>query len=234
MKKLISFINTNKLGEIKENVSFKVLTTYKSGGNARLVVFPNSIKNLIESFKYLPGIGEKTAERLAFSVLDLEEEQIDLFSSSLLSVHNNIHKCAKCNTLTDNDLCYICSDTSRISDILCVVEDSKSVFLFEKLGMFKGKYHVLEGLISPLEGINPEDIKINQLIQRIKNDNIKEVILATDMDSKGETTAVYLAQLIKPLGIKVSRLGYGMPVGGDIEYADEVTISRAIAGRKEM
>ena len=131
-------------------------------------MYPESIKSLIESFKYLPGIGEKTAERLAFSILELEDEQIELFSSSLVDVKDKVHKCQTCNTLTENDFCYICSDSTRNSKVLCVVEDTKSVFLFEKLGMFNGKYHVLEGLISPLDGVNPEDIGIDKLKANVK------------------------------------------------------------------
>ena len=137
-------------------------------------MYPDSIKNLIESFKCLPGIGEKTAERLAFSILELEDEQISMFSESLSEVKEKIHKCSKCNTLTDNELCFVCSDSTRNNKILCVVEDTKSVFLFEKLGMFHGKYHVLNGLISPLDGVNPEDIGLSQLLDRIKEENFEE------------------------------------------------------------
>lgn len=195
-------------------------------------MYPNSIKNLIESFKYLPGIGEKTAERLAFSVLDLEEEQIDLFSSSLTSAHKNIHKCAKCNTLTDEELCYICSDSTRNSDILCVVEDSKSVFLFEKLGMFSGKYHVLNGLIDPLEGINPEDIGIEQLIDRIHNESFSEIIFAFKPCIEGETTALYIKKVLDGMNIKVTKLASGLPIGADIEYIDSLTLEMALNDRK--
>ena len=141
-------------------------------------MYPDSIKNLIESFKFLPGIGEKTAERLAFSILDLEEEQTEFFSKSIVDTKNKIHKCSVCNNLTEDDVCYICSDKLRNQEVLCVVEDSKYVFLFEKLGMFHGKYHVLEGLISPLDGINPEDIGLSKLIDRISSEGIKEIIFA--------------------------------------------------------
>ena len=141
-------------------------------------MYPESIKNLIESFKYLPGIGEKTAERLAFSVIELEEEQIKLFSSSLLDVKKRIHKCNICNSLTEDEICYVCSDNTRDSSVLCVVDDYKSVFLFERLGKFNGKYHVLDGLISPLDGINPEDIGLDKLLNRVKNEKFKEIIFA--------------------------------------------------------
>ena len=195
-------------------------------------MYPNSIKNLIESFKCLPGIGEKTAERLAFSVLDLEEEQIDFFSSSLSSVHKTIHKCAKCNTLTDDELCSVCSDISRNSEILCVVEDSKSVFLFERLGMFSGKYHVLGGLINPLEGINPEDIGINQLLDRIHDEKFQELVFAFKPCIEGETTALYIKKILEGMDIKVTKLASGLPIGADIEYVDSLTLEMALNDRK--
>ena len=195
-------------------------------------MFPDSIKNLIESFKYLPGIGEKTAERLAFSVLDLEEEQIELFSNSLLEVNKKIHHCSCCNSLTDLDLCCICSDSSRDLDTLCVVEDSKSVFLFEKLGMFHGKYHVLNGLISPLDGINPEDIGLSQLLNRINNENFKEIIFAFKPSIEGETTALYIKKILDGLNIKITRLASGVPIGADMEYVDSLTLERALNDRK--
>ena len=197
-------------------------------------MYPESIKCLIESFKYLPGIGEKTAERLAFSVLELEPEQIDLFSSSLKDVSNNIHKCSKCNTLTDNDYCFICSDNTRNSDILCVVEDSKSVFLFEKIGMFSGEYHVLENLISPLDGVNPEDIGLNKLLDRLNSGNFKEIIFAFKPTIEGETTALYIKKILEGMDIKVTRLASGVPMGADIEYVDSLTLERALNDRKEI
>ena len=197
-------------------------------------MYPESIKNLIESFKCFPGIGEKTAERLAFSVLDLEEEQVEFFSSSLLDVSDKIHKCAKCNTLTDNELCYICSDSTRNSDILCVVEDSKSVFLFEKFGIFHGKYHVLEGLISPLEGINPEDIGIGKLLDRIHDENFVEIVFAFKPSIEGETTTLYIKRTLDDLGIKTTRLASGIPIGADMEYLDKLTLERAMSDRKSI
>ena len=197
-------------------------------------MYPESIKNLIESFKCFPGIGEKTAERLAFSVLDLEEEQVEFFSSSLLDVSDKIHKCAKCNTLTDNELCYICSDSTRNSDILCVVEDSKSVFLFEKFGIFHGKYHVLEGLISPLDGINPEDIGIGKLLDRIHDENFVEIVFAFKPSIEGETTTLYIKRTLDDLGIKTTRLASGIPIGADMEYLDKLTLERAMSDRKSI
>ena len=195
-------------------------------------MYPESIKNLIESFKFLPGIGEKTAERLAFSILDLEDEQTDIFSSSIEDVKKNIHNCSNCNTLTDSDLCFVCSDDSRNKDLLCVVEDSKNVFLFEKLGMFNGKYHVLDGLISPLDGINPEDIGIDKLLNRIEKEKFKEIIFAFKPSIEGETTSLYIKKVLDGLNIKVTRLASGVPIGADIEYVDSLTLERALNDRK--
>lgn len=197
-------------------------------------MYPESIKSLIESFKYLPGIGEKTAERLAFSVLELESEQVDLFSESLVDVSKKIHKCSKCNTLTEDELCSICSDTSRQSNILCVVEDTKSVFLFEKLGIFRGKYHVLEGLISPLDGVNPEDIGLDKLLDRIQDEKFEEIIFAFKPSIEGETTSLYVKKILDGLNIKITRLASGVPIGADMEYVDSLTLERALNDRKDI
>ena len=197
-------------------------------------MYPDSIKSLIESFKFLPGIGEKTAERLAFSVLDLEEEQAEFFSESITDVKKNIKKCSVCNTLTENDKCFVCLDNSRDDDVLCVVEDTKNVFLFEKLGMFHGKYHVLEGLISPLDGINPEDIGLDKLIDRITKKNYKEVIFAFKPSIEGETTALYIKRVLEGLDVKTTRLASGVPIGADMEYVDSLTLERALNDRKEI
>ena len=195
-------------------------------------MYPDSIKNLVESFKYLPGIGEKTAERLAFSILELEDEQIEMFSDSLKEVKEKIHKCKECNTLTDEELCFVCSDPTRDSKVLCVVEDTKSVFLFEKLGMFHGKYHVLDGLISPLDGINPEDIGLSKLMDRINKEKYEEIIFAFKPGIEGETTALYIKKILEDLNIKITRLATGVPMGADIEYIDSLTLERAIKDRK--
>ena len=195
-------------------------------------MYPDSIRNLIESFKYLPGIGEKTAERLAFSVLELEEEQVSLFSNSLLEVASDIHRCPVCNSLTDQEKCFICSDNLRDNDILCVVEDPKSVFLFEKIGLFKGKYHVLDGLISPLDGINPEDIGLNKLLDRIDNEKFSEIIFAFKPSIEGETTSLYIKKILSDLNIKITRLASGLPIGADMEYVDSLTLERALNDRK--
>ena len=195
-------------------------------------MYPDSIKSLIESFKCLPGIGEKTAERLAFSVLGLEDEQIELFSSSLLEVKDKIGKCVHCNTLTDSDECFVCKDPTRDSHLLCIVEDSKSVFLFEKLGMFHGKYHVLDGLISPLDGVNPEDIGLNKLLDRIQNEHFDELIFAFKPSIEGETTALYIKKILDGYNIKITRLASGLPIGADMEYVDSLTLERALSDRK--
>ena len=195
-------------------------------------MYPDSIKNLVESFKYLPGIGEKTAERLAFSILELEDEQIEMFSDSLKEVKEKIHKCRKCNTLTDQDLCFVCSDPTREGKTICVVEDTKSVFLFEKLGMFHGKYHVLDGLISPLDGINPEDIGLNKLLDRINEEKFEEIIFAFKPSIEGETTSLYIKKILEDLNIKITRLASGVPIGADMEYVDSLTLERALNDRK--
>jgi len=197
-------------------------------------MYPDSLKYLIESFKYLPGIGEKTAERLAFSVLELDDEQVDFFSESLLDVKKNIHNCKICNTLTENDVCYICSDNIRDKKTLCVVEDTKNVFLFEKLGTFNGKYHVLENLISPLDGINPEDIGIDKLIDRITDEKFEEVIFAFKPSIEGETTALYIKKILDGLNVVVTRLASGVPMGADMEYVDSLTLERALYDRKQI
>lgn len=197
-------------------------------------MYPDSIRNLIDSFKYLPGIGEKTAERLAFAVLDLEEEQTELFAESLRDVKEKVHRCSNCNALTENELCFVCSDLTRDKKILCVVEDTKNVFLFEKLGMFRGYYHVLNGLISPLDGINPEDIGIDKLLDRITNEGFEEIIFAFKPSIEGETTALYIKKVLSGMNVIVTRLASGVPIGADMEYVDSLTLERALKDRKEI
>ena len=197
-------------------------------------MYPESIKNLVESFKYLPGIGEKTAERLAFSILELEDEQISMFSESVKEVKEKVHKCKNCNTLTDDELCFVCNDPTRDNKILCVVEDTKSVFLFEKLGMFHGKYHVLDGLISPLDGINPEDIGLSKLLDRIKNEKFEEILFAFKPSIEGETTALYIKRVLEDMNIRITRLASGVPIGADMEYVDSLTLERALKDRKDI
>ncbi len=197
---------------------------------------PQTVEQMIEIVKKLPGVGPKMAERLCYHILKMSDTEATALVETIKKARQKVKVCSICYNLSESDPCPICSDNSKDSNLLCVVETPQDLIAVSKVKNedYNGLYFVLGGALSPLDAIGPKDIRIDKLITRLKKDNIKEVILATDMDSKGETTAVYLAQLIKPLGIKVSRLGYGMPVGGDIEYADEVTISRAIAGRKEM
>lgn len=197
-------------------------------------MYPNSLQDLIQSFKYFPGIGEKTAERLAFAVLDLDEEKVKLFSESLENVKNKIHFCEVCNTLTEENVCSICSSSERDKKVLCIVEDAKSVFLFEKLGTYKGLYHVLGGLISPLDGINPEDIGINQLLERIHSEKFEEIIFAFRPSIEGETTALYIKQILSGLLVKITKLASGVPMGADMEYIDALTLERALHDRKEI
>lgn len=196
--------------------------------------FPKSIEDLIESFKLLPGIGEKNAERLSFAVLQFSEENAEKFSRSIMDVKTKIKKCNICNNLTEDDVCDICKDENRDLSTLCVVESTKDLILFEKSNAFKGRYHVLEGLISPLEGVNPEDIKINQLINRIEKENIKEVILALNLSMEGETTSLYILKLLEGTDVKVTKIAAGIPVGADMEYLDALTIQRAIEGRNKL
>ena len=193
--------------------------------------YPKTILNLIECFKKFPGIGEKTAERLALATLNIDVDVIDLFSKSLTDSKKKIKKCSRCGSLTEDDLCQICKDKTRDITTLCVVEECKNVILFEKIGSFKGVYHVLGGLISPLEGINPEDIRIDKLIDRIKNEKIKEVILAIKPSVEGETTALYIRKMLEGTNVKISKIAHGIPMGADIDYIDPLTLEMAIEDR---
>ncbi len=193
--------------------------------------YPKTILNLIECFKKFPGIGEKTAERLALATLNMDSDIIDLFSKSLKDGKTKIKKCSRCGSLTEDDLCQICQDETRDTSTLCVVEECKNVILFEKIGSFKGVYHVLGGLISPLEGINPEDIHIDKLIDRIKNENIKEVILAIKPSVEGATTALYIRKMLEGTDVKISKIAHGIPMGADIDYIDPLTLEMAIEDR---
>ena len=192
-----------------------------------------TLQRLTEYFQRLSGIGKKTAMRLAFSVLDLPDEDAESFARAILDAKRNIHYCAICQDLTDRDICSVCNDLSRDRSTICVVEDTKAVMALEKVKEYRGTYHVLHGAISPMNGVSPNDLKIKELLERLKDDEVKEIIIATNPTVEGETTAMYLAKLLKPFEIKVSRLAYGIPVGGDLEYADEVTLFRALEGRRE-
>ena len=195
-------------------------------------MYPNSLRNLIESFKLLPGIGEKTAERLAFYVMDLEDEKTDFFVESINEVKTKIKKCPVCSNITENEICSICSDESRNKEVLCILEDKKNIFLFEKLGSYNGYYHVIDNLISPLDGINPEDIGLEKLLKRIKENNFKEIIIAVKPSIEGETTSLYIKKILDGLDIKVTRIASGIPIGADIEYIDAITLERALTDRK--
>ncbi len=197
-------------------------------------MYPSSIKNLIESFKYLPGIGEKTAERMAFAVLNLDKDQVESFASNMVEMKNNIHKCKICNNLTEDEVCNICSNESRNKKSLVVVDDPKTVFVFENLGIYKGLYHVLDGLISPIDGVNPEDVGISQLVDRVNNGNFDEIIFAFKPSIEGETTALYIKRVLSGMNIKFSRLASGVPMGADMEYVDSLTLERALSDRKEI
>lgn len=197
-------------------------------------MYPKDFLNLIESFKALPGVGDKSAERFVYAVDTLDEKEIEEFSKNLVNFKKNIKKCNICAHYTDQDECNICSDKNRDESVICVVEDSKSVFSFEKTGSYRGKYHVLEGLISPIEGVNPEDINLFNLINKRLNDKVKEIIIAISPSIEGETTSLYIQKLLKEKHKKVSRLSYGIPVGSEIEYLDPIMISKALDDRKEI
>lgn len=196
--------------------------------------YPKTIKNLIESYKKLPGIGEKSAERLALATLNLDNDILNLFSESLKNLKTNIKRCSKCNNLSEDTLCEICKDTNRNHSLICVVEEPKNVFALEKIGSFKGVYHVLDGLISPLDGKNPEDINLNALIKRIERDNIEEVIIAVKPSIEGETTALYILKRLEGMNVIVSKIAHGIPLGTDMEYIDSLTLEMAIDDRKKI
>jgi len=196
--------------------------------------YPSTITNLIECYKKLPGIGGKTAERLALATLNLPDEVIDVFSDSIKKVKINTKRCKKCNAFSETDICDICANELRDQSIICVVEDPKNVILFEKVGTYKGLYHVLGGLISPLDGITPDDLNIESLIGRIKNDGIKEVIIAVRPTIEGETTALYLSKVLKSLDVVVSTIAHGIPLGSDMEYMDSLTLDIALRERKKF
>lgn len=192
------------------------------------------LERLVEKFEMLPGIGRKTAQRLAFFVLSLSKEQAEDFAKCMVDAHEKIKRCSVCQNLTDLEICSICGDTRRDEGIICVVEDARDVMAFERTREYKGTYHVLHGLISPLDGIGPDKLCIKELLERIAKKDVREVILATNPTVEGEATAMYLSRLIKPFGIAVTRLAYGIPVGGDLEYADEMTLTRALEGRRDF
>lgn len=192
------------------------------------------LTKLIEQFERMPGIGKKSAQRLAFYVLDMPPEKAKAFASVILEAHEKIHRCSCCQNLTDQKVCQICSDSKRDFSIICVVEDPKDVIAIERTQEYHGMYHVLHGLLSPMNGIGPDQLTVKELMGRLSDNRVQEVIMATNPTVEGEATATFLARMLKPMGIKVSRLAYGIPVGGNLEYADEVTLYRAIEGRREI
>ncbi len=193
-----------------------------------------SLTDLVAQFEKLPGIGKKTAQRLAFHILAQPPERAQKFANALITAREKIRFCSCCQALSDTDICPVCQDSQRDHSTICVVEDPKDVLAFEKTREYKGLYHVLHGAFSPLDGVGPEQLKIKELMARLSNTDVKELIMATNLTVEGEATASYISRLAKPLGIKVTRLAYGIPVGGDLEYADEKTLTRALEGRNEI
>lgn len=197
-------------------------------------VFPAALQNLSDHFARLPGVGGKTAQRLAFHVLSLPLEEAENFAEAILKAKREVHTCPKCQNLTDRALCPICDDDSRDESVICVVAEPKDVIAMERSREFRGVYHVLHGVISPLNHVTQDNLKIKELLSRVAEGNVREVIMATNPDTEGEATAMYISRLLRPLEVKVTRLAYGVPVGSQLEYADEVTLSRALEGRQEM
>lgn len=196
--------------------------------------FPAALQNLADQFARLPGIGGKTAQRLAFHVLSLPLGEAEAFAEAILDAKRTVHTCPVCQNLTDQELCSICSDTSRDHSQICVVAEPRDVIAMERSREFRGVYHVLHGVISPLNHVTQDDIKVRELLQRVASNRVEEVIMATNPDTEGEATAMYISRLLRPMEIKVTRLAYGVPVGSQLEYADEVTLSRALEGRQEI
>lgn len=198
------------------------------------MLYPESLQNLIECYKKLPGIGEKSAERMALCSLEFDLDLVNNFAQSLLDIKQKIKKCSICSNLTENDICPICASDARNHQIICVVQEPKNIIQFEKSGFFNGVYHVLGGLISPLEDVNPEDLNIESLIKRVENDDIKEVILAIKPSIEGEATALYISKLLENKNIKISKIAHGVPIGADIDYIDALTLEMAFEERKAI
>lgn len=196
--------------------------------------YPNSLKKLIECYKKLPGIGEKSAERMALSTLDLDQDTLNTFSKSIKEIKEKTKRCTKCNTFSEDDVCEICLDESRNKNTICVVEEPKNVILLEKVGSFNGLYHVLDGLISPLDGITPDQIKIDSLIERVKKDNPEEIIFALKPSIEGETTILYISRLLEKYNVTISKIAHGVPMGADIDYLDSLTLEMALEDRKRV
>ena len=198
------------------------------------MAFSVSIEKLIEEFEKLPGIGHITAVRLAFHVLNSSNEDAQKFADTIIEAKKNLHYCSICNNITDVDPCPICANAKRDKSVICVVEDVRDIIPIEKTHEFNGVYHVLHGAISPMNGIGPNDIKVKELVSRLGTDEVKEIILATNPNVEGEATAMYISKLLKPLRVKTTRIAHGIPIGGDLEYTDEITLSKALEGRREL
>lgn len=196
--------------------------------------YPEPISKLIEAFTRLPGVGSRTAGRLAFHVLRMNEDDVVNFAKALVNVKRNLHYCSVCCNITDIDPCRICQDKSRDASQICVIQDPKDLVAMERTKEFHGYYHVLHGAISPMEGIGPDEIHVAELLKRLGDETVQELILATNPNIEGEATAMYLSRLIKPFGLKITRIAHGLPVGGDMDYADEVTLTKALEGRREV
>ena len=196
--------------------------------------FPASVENLIDQFASLPGVGKKSASRLAFHILDLPDEQAQAFANAILEAKAKVHTCPVCQNLTDTELCPICSSTKRDHSVICVVSEPKDVLSVERSHEYNGVYHVLHGVISPMNHVGPDDLRISELVARVAKGDVSEVIMATNPDTEGDTTAMYISRLLKPFEVKVTRLAYGIPVGSNIEFVDDATILRALSGRVEM
>lgn len=192
------------------------------------------LANLYEQLRRLPGVGSKTAMRLAYHIIDMPADEVQQLAAALQNAKQEIHYCSKCYNLTDGDICEICRDSSRDQFTICVVEQPQDIAAMERSHGYRGLYHVLHGVLSPLDGIGPDKLRIKELFQRLQSESISEIIIATNSDVEGEATATYLAQLLKPIGIPVSRIAHGLPMGGDLEYADEVTLSKALENRRTM
>lgn len=196
--------------------------------------FPAALERLTEEFARLPGIGSKSAQRLAFHTLNMSQEEAEGFAEAILEAKRSVHTCPICQNLTDRTLCPICEDESRDHSVICVVAEPRDVLAMERAREFSGVYHVLHGVISPLNHIGPDDIRIRELLARVRNEEVREIIMATNPDTEGEATAMYISRLLRPLEVRVTRLAYGIPVGSQLEYADEVTLLRALEGRREI
>lgn len=196
--------------------------------------YPKPLTLLINELSKLPGVGQKSAQRLAFHILDMDDEAVKKLAMSMVSAKRELKYCSCCGNLTDSDPCSICEDLGRRKDIVCVVESPRDVMAMERIKEYDGMYHVLHGVISPMDGIGPDDINLKSLLERLHGDTVKEVIIATNPNIQGEATAMYISRLLQPAGIKVTRIAHGLPVGGDLEYADEVTLLKALEGRREL